>query len=53
MEVRVTGMKEGIYGDELMQAGLIVSDASSGENKEKYNGDNGDYQSRLYMIEAD
>lgn len=50
---RVTGMKEGIYGDELMQAGLIVSDASSGENKEKYNGDNGDYQSRLYMIEAD
>ena len=41
-----------IYGDELMKAGLFTSDASSGENKEKYNGDNGDYQSRIYILEA-
>lgn len=38
------------YGDELMHAGLIVSDASSGDNKEKFNGANGDYQSRIYHI---
>ena len=38
------------FGDELMHAGLIVSDASSGDNKEKYNGANGDYQSRIYEI---
>lgn len=38
------------YGDELMNAGLIVSDASSGDNKEKFNGANGDYQSRVYEL---
>ena len=41
-----------IFGDELMQSGLITSDASSGENKETYNGSNGDYQSRLYILTA-
>lgn len=42
-----------IYGDELMEAGLFTSDASSGENKEKFNGDNGDYQSRIYILKAE
>lgn len=42
-----------VYGDELMHAGLITSDASSGENHEKYNGSNGDYQSRLYILTAE
>lgn len=42
-----------IYGDELMEAGLLTSDASSGENKEKFNGDNGDYQSRIYILKAE
>lgn len=41
------------YGDELMKAGLVTSDASSGENREKYNGANGDYQSRLYILTAE
>ncbi|MDO4273780.1 MAG: alpha-galactosidase [Eubacteriales bacterium] len=40
-------------GDELMHVGLFVSDASSGENHEKYNGSNGDYQSRLYILKAE
>lgn len=40
------------YGDELINAGLIVTDASSGKNKEKYNGENGDYQSRIYILNA-
>lgn len=44
--------KEQHYGDELMYAGLQTSDASSGENKEKFNGENGDYQSRLYILKA-
>ena len=39
------------YGDELMNVGLLVSDNSSGRIKEKYNGNNGDYQSRIYCIE--
>ena len=47
------GFKEiDVYGDELMNFGLIVSDSSSGDNKEKYDGTNGDYQSRIYMLEA-
>ncbi len=40
------------YGDELMYAGLITSDAASGENQEGYQGDNGDFQSRIYILEA-
>lgn len=40
------------YGDELMNIGLITSDSSCGENKEKYNGSNGDYLSRIYVLKA-
>lgn len=40
------------YGDELMQVGLLTSDASSGQNNEKYNGHNGDFQSRIYILKA-
>lgn len=39
-----------LYGDELMNVGFSVSDAMSGENKEKYNGENGDFQSRIYIL---
>ena len=39
-------------GDELMDFGLSTSDASCGENKEKFNGGNGDYQSRIYLLTA-
>ena len=38
------------YGDELMNLGLLTTDASSGENKEKFDGTNGDYLSRLYIF---
>lgn len=41
-----------VYGDELMNFGLIVSDESSGENKETYDGTNGDYQSRIYVLKS-
>ena len=40
------------YGDELMNFGLITSDASCGENREVYDGTNGDYQSRIYILQA-
>lgn len=40
------------YGDELMNYGLITSGSFSGENKEKFNGKNGDYQSRLYLLQG-
>lgn len=40
------------YGDELMRSGLIVTDASSGENGERYLGTNGDFQSRIYELTA-
>lgn len=49
---RISDRKEVLFGDELMQAGLVVSDAAAGQNNEKYNGRNGDYQSRLYVLEA-
>ena len=39
-----------IDGRELMTAGLILSDYTSGENGEIYNGDNGDFTSRLYIL---
>ena len=48
----VTVLEEDIYGDELMNIGLVVSDASSGENHEKYDGTNGDFQSRIYKLTA-
>ena len=44
--------EEDLYGDELLWYGLNVSDSSSGENREVYNGRNGDYQSRLYLLES-
>lgn len=40
------------YGDELMNVGLITTDGSSGEPVDHYNGLNGDYQSRLYILKA-
>lgn len=40
------------YGDELMNLGLITTDSSCGENKEKYDGTNGDYLSRIYILNA-
>ncbi len=40
------------YGDELMNLGLLTSDESSGEPREPYNGRNGDYLSRLYILKA-
>ncbi len=40
------------YGDELMNVGLITTDGSSGEPQGHYNGLNGDYQSRLYILKA-
>ena len=33
--------------------GMAVSDASCGENEEVYNGRNGDFQSRLYVLESE
>jgi alpha-galactosidase len=49
---RISDREEKLFGDELMQAGLVVSDAAAGQNGERYNGRNGDYQSRLYVLEA-
>lgn len=40
------------YGDELMEFGLITSDATCGENRDIYDGTNGDYRSRIYIIKA-
>ncbi len=48
---QISDRKEILFGDELMQAGLVVSDAAAGQNGEKYNGRNGDYQSRLYFLQ--
>lgn len=51
-QYQISGWKTELYGDELMQAGLIVSDVASGQNPEQYNGENGDFQSRLYLLKA-
>lgn len=40
------------FGDELMNYGLITSDAASGQNYEKFDGTNGDFQSRIYVLTA-
>ncbi len=40
------------YGDELMNLGLINSDSSSGEHHEGYDGTNGDYYSKIYVLKA-
>lgn len=51
-QYHVSLMEEDIYGDELMFAGLDVSDESSGENHARYDGTNGDFQSRIYELTA-
>lgn len=48
----VSRIEEDLYGDELLWYGLDVSDASSGENREEYNGRNGDYQSKLFLLRS-
>lgn len=48
----VSRIEEDLYGDELLWYGLDVSDASSGENREEYNGRNGDYQSKLFLLSS-
>lgn len=50
MEAQETVTEVSRYGDELMHSGLLVSDAASGENCGEYNGSNGDYHSRLYVL---
>lgn len=42
-------LQQDVYGDELMYAGLSVTDTSGVET---YGKDNGDYQSRLYVLKA-
>lgn len=37
-------------GDELMYVGFSVSDSSSGETHERFDGTNGDFQSRIYYL---
>ncbi|WP_159722522.1 alpha-galactosidase [Enterococcus sp. CSURQ0835] len=49
-EYQVSLIDEKIYGDELLHVGLTVSDQSSGENHDHYNGANGDFQSRIYEL---
>lgn len=44
----VSGLEIDVYGDALMHAGLVLSDGSSGENRDP----DGDFVSRLYRIEA-
>lgn len=51
-QYHVSILESNHYGDELMQYGLITSGAFSGENKEKFDGTNGDYQSRVYLLKA-
>mgnify|MGYP000550273926 CR=1 FL=1 len=48
----VSRIEGDLYGDELLWYGLDVSDASSGENREEYNGRNGDYQSKLFLLRS-
>ena len=35
-----------------MHIGLVVTDATSSENHEQYDGTNGDFQSRVYELTA-
>ena len=49
---QIEGQAEAFFGDELMKAGLVVSDSASGENKEKYNGKNGDFQAKIYYLSS-
>ena len=47
----VSVLNKNLDGRELMNAGLVLSDYTSGENGEIYNGENGDFSSRLYILE--
>ncbi|RZT01083.1 alpha-galactosidase [Cuneatibacter caecimuris] len=53
LSYRVSGRETVYFGDELMRAGLIVSDNSSGDSAEKCSGYQGDYDSRLYFLTAE
>lgn len=48
----INGTDQATDGRELMKAGLVISDYTSGENGETYNGRNGDFISRLYVLES-
>ena len=47
---KVSGYDYDCYGDELMQAGLILSDSASGVRKKDVN-DKGDYKAKIFEIE--
>lgn len=48
---KVSGYDYDCYGDELMQAGMILSDSASGVWKKGVN-DKGDFQAKVFEIEA-
>lgn len=48
---KVSGYDYDCYGDELMQAGMILSDSASGVWKKSVN-DKGDFQAKVFEIEA-
>lgn len=48
---KVSGYAYDCYGDELMQAGMILSDSASGVWKKGVN-DKGDFQAKVFEIEA-
>ena len=50
MEYVVEGREESFFGDELMQAGLVISDQACGVKTAEVV--QGDYQSRLFMLKA-
>lgn len=47
----VEGREESIYGDELMQAGMVISDSACGVWTPDV--PQGDYQSRIFILNAD
>ena len=47
----VSRIEEDLYGDELLWYGLDVSMLPPGE-PEEYNGRNGDYQSKLFLLRS-
>ncbi|HFD1635914.1 TPA: alpha-galactosidase [Enterococcus faecium] len=49
---KVTIIEKELYGDELLNAGLNVTDQSSGECFDPFDGTNGDFQSRIYELKA-
>lgn len=50
LKYSIQGKNYIVYGDELMNAGLITTDASAGEDNKKFK--EGDYLSRLYILDA-